>query len=149
MTQENKPQDPALPSPPGPLPPPPLNTFWDIAKIVIFVMVWYIASDANKALVAAVDYGKLVEAVSGTGVSGLIQVSWLGAKVGIVQGILITAQALVTIWAGPTVFAYLGPVLVAAFRTPIALLIEFRNAWKAQPRDKRGDEPEPEDPNKS
>lgn len=127
------------PIPPTPIPPIKLNTIWDVCKVIIFVMVWYITTDANRALVAAVDYMKLVEPL-GHGIAILPQASWLGAQVGFIQGAIMAAQTLVTIWAGPTVFTYLGPVLMSAFRAPINLVLEFRRAWNAKPRKKDGDD---------
>ncbi|MBX9687059.1 MAG: hypothetical protein K2X27_10180 [Candidatus Obscuribacterales bacterium] len=122
--------------PPNPLPPIPIATLFDIARIVIFVTVWYITTDANNALSASVDYYKM--AVPGSTLLGL---SWAGAQIGLLQGLIISAKALVTIWAGPTLFNYLGPVLTSAFRTPINLLIEFRQAW-LKPRKKDDNTPD-------
>lgn len=136
----------AVPPTPTPLPPP-LYSLWDVFKIVVFVMVWYITTDANKALVAAVDYGRLVGNLGGN-IDVLPYASWLGAKVGIMQGAIMTAKALVTIWAGPTILTYLGPVIMAGFRAPIELVLEFRQAWNAKPRDKKDDgtDKDPKDP---
>lgn len=109
--------------PPTPLPQFPLDTIWDVAKIVIFVLVWYVTNDANRALIAYVDYGKLA-----TASSSLIGASWQGAMVGVLQGLIMSVQALAVIWASPTLFLYLGPVLTAAFKTPIKIVAEFRRA---------------------
>lgn len=137
--QEQAPGPSTPPPPEPPLPPIHLSTIRDVLKIVIFVTVWYIAADANRALIAAVDYAKLAGA-SGIGgdISLLPGVTWLGARIGLLQGLIMSAQALVTIWAGPTVFTYLGPVLTAAFKTPIALIAELRRAWSAKADDKKG-----------
>lgn len=123
---------PIPPLPPTPIPPIELNTIWDVAKIVIFVTVWYITSDANHALTAAVDYSKVA-----AGSSSLVNASWNGATIGVLQGLIMSVQALAIIWASPTLFAYLGPVLTAAFRTPIKLLAELRRAIGS--RSKPGD----------
>ena len=120
--------NPRIPSPtpvppPTPLPQVPLETIWDVAKIVIFVLVWYVTNDANKALIAYVDYGKLA-----ADSHSLLGVSWQGACVGVLQGLIMSVQALVVIWGSPTLFIYLGPVLTAAFKTPIKIVAEFRRA---------------------
>lgn len=126
---------PLPPVPPTPIPQIPLDTLWDVAKIVIFVMLWYITTDANRALSAAVDYGKLAE--SG---KSLLGISWSGALIGILQGAIMSVQALAVIWASPTLFVYLGPVLSAALKTPIKLVAEFRNALQPRSKDGSGDE---------
>jgi hypothetical protein len=123
------PSTPIPPIPPGPVPIP-FDTIWDMAKIVIFVVVWYATSDANHALTAAVDYAKLPGPTS-----TLTGVSWMGAKIGILQGLIMAVQALAIIWASPTLFIYLGPVLSSAFRTPIRLVAEFRRALSSKSTD--------------
>jgi hypothetical protein len=110
-----------------------LKTVWDVAKIVIFVTVWYITSDANHALTAAVDYAKVAGASH-----SLPHASWLGARIGLLQGLIMSVQALAIIWASPTLFAYLGPVLTAALDTPIKLVAKLRRAIGS--RNKPGDD---------
>lgn len=116
---------PTPPIPPGPLPLPqiPLETVWDVAKIVIFVLTWYITNDANKALIHYVDYSRMA-----ADSNSLIGASWSGASIGMLQGLIMSVQALAIIWASPTLFLYLGPVLSAALKTPIQLVAEFRRA---------------------
>lgn len=129
---EPNPGTPNPPIPPTPLPPIPLNTIWDLFKIVAFVMLWYITTDANKALVAAVNYDELARQGG-----SLLGVSFRGATVGILQGLIMSVQALAIIWASPTMFVYLGPVLTAAFKTPLKIIADFRQALK--PRNKDGE----------
>ncbi len=121
---------PPPPPPPTPLPPLELKTVWDVAKIVIFVVVWYVTSDANRALTAYVDYAKI--AADAHSIAGA---SWHGASIGILQGLIMSVQALVVIWASPTMFIYLGPVLTAALQTPIKLVAEFRRALSPKTSD--------------
>ncbi len=143
------------PTPSGPLPPLPpqtpieLRTLFDIAKIVIFVVIWYVAVDANRALQGAVDFAKLSETAKPAdtwffGVSTIPAVTWLGAKIGLLQGLIVAVQALVTVWAGPTLFLYLGPVLTTAFQVPIKLLGDFSRAWRGSTVDpKKGNDDKP------
>lgn len=146
MSKDVQPSDgrdttgPLPPGPPGPLPPVELKTVWDLAKIVLFVVVWYISVDANRALQAAVDYTRVAQTAIPMdwpifGNSILPQVTWEGAKIGLLQGLIVAVQALVTVWAGPTLFTYLGPVLTSAFMVPIKLVAEFRRAWKGAATD--------------
>lgn len=136
------------PIPPFPVPPSPpieLKTFFDLLKIVLFVVVWYIAVDANRALQGAVNFDKLGETAASTecwffGKSILPDVTWQGAKIGFLQGLIVAVQALVTVWAGPTLFVYLGPVLTTAFQVPIKLVGEFRRAWNGSTEPKTGGE---------
>ena len=129
---------PSPPVPPSsPLPPIPLDTIWDVAKIVIFVVVWYITNDANKALCAHTDYAKIA-----TDSQTLIGVTWHGASIGLLQGLIMSAQALAIIWASPTLFLYLGPVLSAALKTPIKLVAEFRRAMNPKSSDGDGNKPD-------
>jgi len=123
------PLPPSTPLPPIPAPPSPieLKTIWDIGKIVAFVVLWYITSDANKALDASVDYTKLVGTTCG--------VTWMGAKFGLLQGLIMSVQALAIIWASPTLFIYLGPVLTSAFRTPLRLVADFKRAMSSKSKD--------------
>jgi hypothetical protein len=135
---QDAPQTPPVPpsTPPDPpIPPIQLNTIWDAAKIVTFVLVWYITSDANHALTANVDYAKLSAAGS-----TLCGISWAGAKIGILQGLIMSVQALAVIWASPSLFTALGPVLQAAFRTPIKIVAEFRRALQPKSKDGDGDD---------
>lgn len=150
---------PALPGPgpgPGPLPPfPPnveLKTLWDVAKILIAVLVWYITADANKAFMAAMDYSKLSQLGSVFGWGPVPSAAAWGAYYGIFQGIIQGVRVLVFFWAGPAFFLYLGPVLSMAFAPIIKAVQGFRLAWDGKlvtdeekdPRNKK----DPNDPNK-
>lgn len=139
---------PSGPFPPFPVPPTPpieLKTVYDLLKIVAFVVVWYVATDANRALSGAVNFDKLAETTQAVecpffGTSVLPAVTWTGAKIGLLQGLIVAVQALVTVWAGPTLFVYLGPVLTSAFMVPIKLLGDIRKAWNGSTTDpKKGD----------
>lgn len=136
---EPHPGAPGQPNPnphPTPLPPPiKLETVMDVLKIVAFVMLWYICSDANKALVAAVDYDRMA-----AGGGSLIYLSFQGAMIGVLQGLIMSVQALALIWASPTLFIYLGPVLTAFMKTPLKLIAEFRQALKPRNKDGSGQE---------
>ena len=127
---------PALPGPgpgPGPLPPfPPnveLKTLWDVAKILIAVLVWYITADANKALIAAIDYSKLSQLGSVWGIGPVPSAAAWGGYYGIMQGLIQGVRVLVFFWAGPAFFLYLGPVLNMAFAPIIKAVQGFRQAW--------------------
>lgn len=140
------PDTPPGPTPPLPMPLPPiqLETIWDVAKIVLVVVVFYITRDANNALNAAVDYSKLAAAHQ-----SLCSISWHGAMIGLLQGMIMAVQALVIIWGSPTLFTYLGPVLNAFMKTPIKIVADFRRA--INPRSKDGgdkDDDDKKDPDK-
>ncbi len=137
---------PSPPIPPGgpfPLPQIPLETVWDVARIVIFVLTWYVTNDANKALVHYVDYSQMA-----ADSNSLMGASWQGASIGLLQGMIMSVQALAIIWASPTLFLYLGPVLSAALKTPIQLVAEFRRALHPPEGDKPGKPGKPDAPNK-
>ncbi|MBX9690201.1 MAG: hypothetical protein K2X27_26045 [Candidatus Obscuribacterales bacterium] len=131
-TTPNTPPTPPFPPIP-PIPPIKIETLFDLAKIVLVVVIWYITTNANSALMAGVDYGKIAESSS-----SLLSASFKGAMIGLLQGLILSVQALITIWASPTLFLYLGPVLTAALKTPIKLVAEFRSALS--PR--KGDDPD-------
>ncbi len=117
------PDSPLPPLPPVPLPPIKLETIADVCKIVFFVVIWYVTSDANHALTASVDYSAIASTHN-----SLWGASWHGASIGFLQGCIMAVQGLAVIWASPTLFAYLGPVLSAALATPIKLVADFRRA---------------------
>ena len=141
---------------PGPLPPfPPnveLKTLWDVAKILIAVLIWYVTADANKALVMAVDYSKLSQAGSFLGLGPVASATAWGAYYGILQGLIQGVRVLVFFWAGPAFFLYLGPVLNAAFAPVIRAVQSFRVAWmggseEKDPRNKKDPTDDKKDPN--
>jgi len=131
------PPTPPIPKGPFLFPPVPLETVWDVAKIVIFVLTWYITNDANKALIHYVDYNQMA-----ADSSSLMSASWQGASIGILQGMIMSVQALAIIWASPTLFFYLGPVLSAALKTPIQLVAEFRRALHPPEKPDKPDKPQ-------
>ncbi len=159
MAQEHKGpgSGPTMPGPgPGPLPPfPPnveLKTLWDVAKILIAIMVWYITADANKAFMAVMDYSKLSQLGSVWGMGPIPSATAWGAYYGVLQGFIQGIRVLVFFWAGPALFLYLGPVLSYAFAPIIKLVQGFKAAWDGKvvedgekdPRNKK----DPKDPDK-
>ena len=134
MAQEPKTNE--SPAAPGPLPPPPpaveLKTIWDVLKILIAVLVWYITADANKALIAAIDYSKLSQLGPVWGMSTVPSAAAWGAWFGVMQGMIQGVRVLVFFWAGPAFFIYLGPVLTAAFAPAIKLVQGLSLAWSGK-----------------
>lgn len=133
---DKKPTGPSEPRAPGPLPPSPptveLKTIWDVVKILIAVTIWYITADANKALIAAVEYGKLSQLPAFWGLPHPFSATAWGGWFGLWQGLIQSVRVVVFFWAGPAFFLYLGPVLNAAFAGPLQIVKNFRVAWNAK-----------------
>jgi hypothetical protein len=133
------------PSPPTP-PVPPLTSSKDAVKVFIGVLLWFVTLDANRALVATVDFAKLAThplVVHSPWFLPLPSVAFVGGSVGLLQGLILGIQALVFFWVGPTFFVALGPVLSSAVRTPLQVVAEIRRAWFSKKNDSVDPKPAP------
>ena len=134
---------------PRPTPTPPAIKGWqDVVKVLFSAIVWFAAVDANQAFKGQVDFTKL----SGWDVNLPFGLSFhlpaltqtaSGFSLGLYQGLILAAQAVILIWMGPTLIKYLQPALTAFARFPIKLIGDLRKAWSGKPLDDKDDTPLP------
>jgi hypothetical protein len=121
---------------PNPTPAPPdLKSLRDVIKILVAVIVWFVTTDANKALMAVVDYAKVAQHVPIWHLPFLPSVAILGGAIGLLQGVILAVKALVFFWVGPTFFTALIPILTAAAKFPTQFVSDIRRAWAVGRRD--------------
>jgi hypothetical protein len=109
------------------------SSWGDNLKIFFVVVIWYVTTDANRALIAHVDYTKLAvhPPIYDFGILG--SVILIGGFVGLIQGVILAIKALVFFWAGPSFFELLTPVLTAAAKFPTEFVANLRRAWMIRP----------------
>ncbi len=95
------------------IPPAPFNwsTIWQALKIFIVVVVFIAAQQGMQAFTNTFDWTKLMEAGE---VARVFMAIVMGIVFGAMQGTLRAVQILLAIWAGPSVWGYLGPILAGA-----------------------------------
>ena len=98
---------------PTPIPPPTFSwsTAWQALKIFIIVVVFLAAQQGIHAFTNTFDSTKLMA----TGeLLKVLSAAAMGVAFGAIQGTLRAAQILLVIWAGPSIWGYLGPILATA-----------------------------------
>ncbi len=96
-----------------PTPPPTFSwsTAWQALKIFIIVVVFLAAQQGLHAFTNTFDSTKLMA----TGeLLKVLSVAAMGVAFGAIQGMLRAVQILLVIWAGPSIWGYLGPILATA-----------------------------------
>jgi hypothetical protein len=96
-----------------PIPPPTYSwsTAWQALKIFIIVVVFLAAQQGLHAFTNTFDSTKLMA----TGeLLKVLSAAAMGVAFGAIQGTLRAAQILLVIWAGPSIWGYLGPILATA-----------------------------------
>ena len=87
------------------------TTVWQAVKIVLIVVIFMAAQQGIQAFTNTFDWSKLMEAGE---VAKVLMAVAMGTIFGAIQGVLRAAQILVAVWAGPSVWGYLGPILASA-----------------------------------
>ncbi len=124
---------------PNPAPAPPdVKSLRDVVKIMVAVIVWFVTTDANRALMATVDYAKLAAHGTVFHLPLLPSVAIAGGTIGLLQGFILAIKALVFFWVGPTFFDALLPVLTSAAKFPMQFVSDIRHAWVVGRRDDQG-----------
>jgi hypothetical protein len=95
------------------IPPAPFNwsTVWQGLKIFIVIVVFLAAQQGVQAFTNTFDLSKLM--VAGE-LLKVLSAAAMGVAFGSIQGTLRAFQILMVIWAGPTLWGYLGPILATA-----------------------------------
>jgi hypothetical protein len=95
------------------IPPAPFNwsTVWQGLKIFIVIVVFLAAQQGVQAFMNTFDLTKLM--VAGE-LLKVLYAAAMGVAFGAIQGTLRAVQILLVIWAGPTLWGYLGPILATA-----------------------------------
>jgi hypothetical protein len=96
-----------------PIPPPTFSwsTAWQALKIFIIVVAFLAAQQGLQAFTITFDSTKLMA------IGELLRVlsaAAMGVAFGAIQGTLRAVQILLVVWAGPTLWGYLGPILATA-----------------------------------
>jgi hypothetical protein len=98
---------------PTPIPPPTFSwsTAWQALKIFIIVVVFLAAQQGIHPFTNTFDSTKLMA----TGeLLKVLSAAAMGVAFGAIQGTLRAVQILLVIWAGPSIWGYLGPILATA-----------------------------------
>jgi hypothetical protein len=118
------------------IPPAPFtwSTFWQAAKIFVIVVIFLAAQQGMQAFTNTFDWTKLLDA--GEVMKVLLAVG-MGIVFGAIQGALRAVQLLMAVWAGPSVWGYLGPILATAAamvnNAAVAAVKVFRGIVRKEP----------------
>jgi hypothetical protein len=95
------------------IPPAPFSwsTVWQGLKIFIVIVVFLAAQQGVQAFTNTFDGTKLM--VAGE-LWKVFSASAMGVAFGAIQGALRAIQIVMVVWAGPTLWGYLGPILATA-----------------------------------
>lgn len=115
---------------PVPLPAPPtmdLKTIFDVLRVMVAVVIWYLMNGATDIL------GKLIEAHS----QAPLTFSAVGCIMGlhVLLGVAYGIKALDFFWAGPSFFEALAPVMALASRLGSNFVAAFTRAWRTSKND--------------
>ncbi len=95
------------------IPPPTFSwtTAWQALKILTIVVGFISAQQGIQAFTSTFDLSKLMEDGE---VAKVLSAVGMGLVFGAIQGALRAVQILLAIWAGPSIWGYLGPILASA-----------------------------------